>query len=153
MKTIAFQALGLAEVSLNTHERLLDALIAREVKVKMLCKGRGLCATCHVIVTRNPQSLSPPTAREQLTLAVLTGAQANSRLACQAKVVDEGVELALPRGLYVESFNDLEKLVGKRTADPILHPISGRVLIEANKIITRTAIMQLQSTDFTVSDV
>ncbi len=146
MKTIAFQTVGLADMSVDTHSRLLDALIAREVQIKMLCKGRGLCATCHVMITRNPQSLSPPTTREQLTLAVLTGAQAHSRLACQAKVIGDGLQITLPRGLYVESVDELERLVGQRTAEPILHPITGRVLVDANKIITRSALMQLKDT-------
>jgi MFS superfamily sulfate permease-like transporter len=48
--------------------------LAKQVGVKMLCRGRGLCATCHVYVTKNAQHLTPPTERENLTLTLLTGA-------------------------------------------------------------------------------
>lgn len=135
---------------INTEERLLDALLVRNVDVKMLCKGRGLCATCHVYVTKNAHCLTPMTAREKLTLSILTGAQANSRLACQAHVLGDGVEVDLPKGLYIESFSDIEKLIGKRTPSPILHPVSGKVLIQENRIITRSAISELRDVDIDI---
>jgi len=151
MKTVKFRATQ-DTVSIKTEDRLLDVLLANNVGVKMLCRGRGLCATCHVYVTRNPQFLTPNTDRENLTLTLLTGAQPNSRLACQARVIGEGVEVELPKGLYVESFSELESLIGKRTNVPILHPVNGMVLIQENKIITRSAIMQLKDVDFNIAD-
>ncbi len=135
---------------INTEERLLDALLVRNVDVKMLCKGRGLCATCHVYVTKNAHCLTPMTSREKLTLSILTGAQANSRLACQAQVLGDGIEVALPKGLYIESFSDIENLIGKRTPMPILHPVSGKVLIQENRIITRSAISELRDVDIDI---
>ena len=149
MKTVKLKAVGNAII--QTQQRLLDAMLSKDVQVKMLCKGRGICATCHVYVTANPQMLTPVTEREKMSLSLLTGAQQNSRLACQARVVGEGIEVEMPRGLYVESLTDLEQLIGKRSNVPILHPINGRVLIQENKIITRTAIMQLQDVDFNIS--
>jgi hypothetical protein len=59
----------------------------------------------------------------------------------------------LPQGLYAESFSDIEKWIGKRTTTPILHPVNGRVLIQAGKIITRSAIADLSTIDFDVSKV
>ena len=152
MKSVKFNK-DINTVEVHTQTRLLDALLARRIKVKMLCGGRGLCATCHVYVTKNPHCLTPQTEREKLTLSLLTGAQPNSRLACQSQVIQEGIEIALPEGLYVESFAELEALVGKRTSIPILHPITGAVLIQANKIIVRSLIMELRNVDFDVSDV
>ena len=152
MKNVKFES-NIATVALQTEARLLDALLARQVKVKMLCGGRGLCATCHVHVTKNAQCLTPQTEREKLTLSVLTGAQPNSRLACQARVIKEGIEVALPEGLYVESFAELETLVGQRTSVPILHPITGAVLIQSNKLIVRSIIMQLRDVDFNIDQV
>ncbi len=152
MKTIKFRS-AQDSVAIATQQRLLDALLAKNLGVKMLCRGRGLCATCHVYVTKNPHCLTPQTEREKLTLMLLTGVQANSRLACQSRVLDEGVEVDLPRGLYVESFSELEQLIGKRTQLPVLHPVDGRVLIQENKIITRSAIMQLKDINFNIADV
>ena len=149
MKTVKFQS-DIDSLAVKTHSRLLDALLARQVKVKMLCGGRGLCATCHLYVTDNPQCLTPQTEREKLTLTVLTGARPNSRLACQAQVLQEGVEIALPEGLYVESFSELETLIGQRSAVPILHPITGEVLIQADKLIVRSLIMKLKDVELDI---
>jgi ferredoxin len=152
MKTIHFKN-EIAPAIINTQERLLDALLSKQVAVKMLCGGRGLCATCHVHVTAGAESLTPKGEREKLTLAVLTGAQGNSRLACQAKVIGDGVQVELPKGLYIESFGQLEALIGKRATQPVLHPITGRILIEDGKIITRTIVNDLKSVDFNFSQV
>lgn len=152
MKTIGFRADG-SKVELATEARLLDALLSNEVPVKMLCGGRGLCATCHVYVVEGEKCLTPPTQREQLALSILTGAQPNSRLSCQARVIGEGVEVALPDGLYVESYSELESLIGQRTTVPILHPVTGEILVENGKIIIRSSIMQLKDVDFSIQDV
>ncbi|MCU0754387.1 MAG: (2Fe-2S)-binding protein [Xanthomonadales bacterium] len=151
MKTISFRGDPDA-VSLQTEARLLDALLSKQVPVKMVCGGRGLCATCHVYVTAGANALTPPSQREKLALSVLTGAQPNSRLSCQARVIGDGVEVALPDGMYVESFRELESLIGQRTTVPILHPITGDVLVEAHKIIIRSSIMQLKDLDFSVPE-
>ena len=123
MKTVRIKSTENA-VSLKTESRLLDALLAEQVPVKMLCGGRGLCATCHVYVTEGEESLTPMSQREKLSLGILTGAQANSRLSCQACVIGEGVEVALPEGLYIESFAELESLIGQRT----LHSQAGEAI-------------------------
>jgi len=137
-------------VESEVGEALIDVLERSRVNVKKICGGRGLCATCHVYVSGNPKGLSPPTDRERMTLSILTGAREDSRLACQCKVQEDGVKLAFPDGLYVESFQDLEAQVGKRTKSPILHPSTGQVLVEANKIIMRTQIMKLKDMDFSI---
>lgn len=152
MAKVQFSA-DIDAVDVQTSSRLLDALLARDIPVKMYCGGRGLCATCHVYVVEHPEALTPLTSREQLRLPLLTGARANSRLACQCHVIGEGVKVELPSGLYVESLSDLESLIGKRTSVPILHPITGAILVEANKIILRTLIMQLKDVDFSLDNI
>jgi ferredoxin len=149
MKSVQFNHDSVPAI-IQTQQRLLDALLAKSVPVKMLCGGRGLCATCHVYIDAGSDCLTPQTDREKLTLSMLTGAKSNSRLACQAKVLADGVVVSLPRGLYVESFSDIEKLIGKRTSSPILHPVTGRVLIQESKIITRSAIAELRDVDFDI---
>jgi ferredoxin len=137
-------------VESDVGELLLDVLERERVNVKKICGGRGLCATCHVYASGNPKGLSPPTDRERMTLSILTGAREESRLACQCKIQGDGVKLTFPDGLYIESFQDLEEQVGKRTKSPILHPRTGQVLVEANKIIMRTQIMKLKDMDFSI---
>jgi ferredoxin len=153
MVGIKFEADGLDTVYIQPESRLIDALLARNVDVKQLCNGRGICATCHVYVTKNPQSLSPPTGRETLTLSVLTGARANSRLSCQARVIGDDVEVAFPEGLYIDSFESLEKLIGQRTKVPILHPVTGDILVAADKIIIRSIVQQLEHLNFDIAKV
>lgn len=150
---VKFASDNLKTVDVQPEAHLIDALLANKLDVKQLCSRRGLCATCHVYVTKNPENLSPPTPRETLTLAVLTGARANSRLSCQARIIGEGVEVALPDGLYIDSFESLEKLIGQRTQVPILHPITGDVLVPANKIIIRSIIQKLEHLNFDIAKV
>lgn len=150
---VRFKEQGLQTVDIQPDSYLLDALLLRGIDVQQICSRRGLCATCHVFVTKNPDHLSPPTHRETLTLAVLTGARPNSRLSCQAKLCGDDVEVALPEGLYVDSFESLEKLIGQRTQVPILHPITGEMLVPANKIIIRAIIEKLAHTNFDIDKV
>lgn len=148
MKQIEFGTQNINPALVPTRAKLLDALLAQRVPVKMYCGGRGLCATCHVYVVEHSESLTPPTHNETLRLPLLTGARPNSRLACQAQVIGDGVKIELPDGLYAESLSDLESLIGKRSTVPILHPLTGAVLVEAHKIILRSQIMQIRDTDF-----
>lgn len=152
MKDVLLQPIN-QRVAVATNTRVLDTLLAQQCPVMMACGGQGICATCHVYVNGGSDSLTPMTERERKTLALITGAQPNSRLSCQCRVLGEGVEILLPEGLYVQSFNDLESLIGKRTKVPILHPKDGRILIQKDKIITRTFIMQLQDVDFNLGSV
>lgn len=153
MVGIKFEAAGLNTVHVQADSRLIEALQARNIELKELCGGRGLCATCHVYITKNPQNLTPPSSRETLTLSVLTGAKANSRLSCQARVIADGVEVSLPEGLYVDSFESLEKLIGQRTKVPILHPVTGDILVAANKIIIRSIVQKLEHLNFDIAKV
>lgn len=146
MKSVYFQADQSHEV-VETEARLLDVLLAHKVNVKMLCGGRGVCATCHVRIVKNPDSLTPVSSAERLRLAVLTGAGPDSRLACQCRVIGDGVEVALPEGLFIESSRDLESLIGQRAGSNILHPLTGQILIEQGKLIARSLIMKLQDVD------
>ena len=48
--------------------------------------------------------------------------------------------------MYVSEIEDIESLIGRRAEKNILHPITGEVLVEAGKLITRSMITQLQDT-------
>jgi ferredoxin len=152
MKTIVLRPLN-DKVVVRTETNILDTLLARKCDVAMACGGQGICATCHVFVREGSDSLTPMSAREQRTLGLITGANSSSRLACQAKVVGEGVVVEVPLGMYLQSSSDLTTLVGRRTEVPIKHPKDGRVLIERDKIITKSRILELQSENFNVLDV
>ena len=140
-------------VSIETNARILDTLLAKECPVMMACGGQGVCATCHVYVNKGMESLTPMNEREKKTLSLLSGVSANSRLSCQCRIIGEGVEVLLPDGMYVQSFDELEALIGQRSKVPILHPADGRVLIREKKIITRSKIMELKDVDFDIKSI
>ena len=129
---------------------MLDSLLAKECDVAMACGGQGICATCHVHVKAGDDKLTPKTKREERTLGLISGADERSRLSCQARILGDGVVIELPEGMYVESVQDLESLIGRRSEVSMLHPRDGRVLIPKGKIITRTRLMQLQDENFDI---
>ncbi|MBC7794031.1 MAG: (2Fe-2S)-binding protein [Clostridia bacterium] len=139
-------------VLVRTESRVLDVLLASKTSVLMACGGKGLCATCHVYVEEGAQNLTPMTPRERLSLKILTNVRPSSRLACQAKVVADGVKVAMPRGRYIVGTADLDALIGRRAEEPVLHPVDGRTLIQAGKIITRSRIEELKFVDVDVAE-
>ena len=150
-KTVRLDPLG-TNTAIATNTNLLSVLLENQVEVTRECGGRGICATCHVYVTEGEDSISPMTRREQRTLGVITSCRMDSRLACQAKVIGEGVVVELPAGMYISSNDDIEDLIGRRAQEDILHPLSGQVLVEEGKLITRSMISQLQATQAQVSE-
>jgi len=133
-------------VDVRTATTVVAALLERSRgKVKQVCGGKGLCATCHVKVDAGMASLTPITAREKQTLSIISGADATSRLACQAKVIGPGVVVNLPDGIYLSSLADVEALVGRRTEADLLHPVSGAVLVPSGKIITRSVVLSMKN--------
>ena len=67
------------------------------------CGGACACATCHVFV--DPKwlgKLAPKTAAEADLLEAVDSAEANSRLSCQIRVVDDldGLVVRLPKSQH-----------------------------------------------------
>lgn len=141
MKTVTLTPVG-GQLDLTTGSTLVKGLLARELKIAMACGGKGLCASCHVYVRQGAECLTPKTAREERTLALVVGADCDSRLACQARVESDGAVIEVPSGLYVESVEGFENLIGSKAAYDYLHPITGRLLIPKGKIITRTVFAE-----------
>lgn len=144
-KLIKLEPIG-QETSVETNGNLLSVLLNQELDVLKECGGRGMCATCHIYVSQGMEALSPISRREQRTLGVITSCKPNSRLACQARVLSNGVTVELPPGMYVNSLKDIEALIGRRAEQDMLHPITGEVLVEAGKLITRSTMKQLENT-------
>ncbi|MEB3830704.1 2Fe-2S iron-sulfur cluster-binding protein [Phormidium sp. CCY1219] len=136
----------------QTNANLLSALLSEDLHVLKECGGRGLCATCHVYIKQGMESLSTMARREQRTLEVITTAQANSRLACQSRVLGEGVVVEVPSGMYIDALEDVEALIGRRTEQALLHPITGDVVVEPGKLITRSVLSELKDIRFQVGE-
>ncbi|NJO41643.1 MAG: 2Fe-2S iron-sulfur cluster binding domain-containing protein [Cyanobacteria bacterium CRU_2_1] len=144
VKTVRLEPIA-QETSIETNGNLLSVLISKDLDVLRECGGRGMCATCHVYVKGGMDSLSPINRREQRTLEVITSCQPNSRLACQARVLANGVIVELPPGMYINSIKDIEALIGRRAEQNLLHPVTGEVLVEEDKLITRSTLKQLEN--------
>jgi ferredoxin len=149
-KTIKLDPIG-SNTQVKTNDNLLSGLLKNDLDVMHECGGRGMCSTCHVYIKEGMESLSPLNRREKRTLGVITTCKMNSRLACQARVVGEGVVVELPSGMYLSEIDDVDSLIGRRAQQNILHPISGKILVEEGKLITRSMISQLQDTKGEVS--
>jgi len=140
------------EADIETNGNLLSVLMQEDLNILKECGGRGMCATCHVYIQEGMNALSPIAKREQRTLEVITTCKPNSRLACQAKVIAEGVIVELPVGMYIQSIQDIEALIGRRCERPMLHPVTGQTLVEIGQLITRSMVRQLENTDFRIGE-
>ncbi|WP_299487823.1 2Fe-2S iron-sulfur cluster-binding protein [Acaryochloris sp. IP29b_bin.137] len=132
------------EVSVKTNNNLLSMLLQQKLNVNWKCGGRGRCSTCHVYIQSGAESLSPKSKRELKTLELISNCKENSRLACQTRVLGEGVVIELPAGMYLSEINDLDTLIGKRVQQPILHPLDGSVLVQGGMTITRSIVNELK---------
>lgn len=71
------------------------------------CGGKCACSTCHVYVKKGAELLSEADEDEEDTIEKGFDVRANSRLACQVKVVKEGlVELEISRESREAFFNE-----------------------------------------------
>ena len=74
---------------------LLDIALTHGVQIEHACGGVGVCATCHVIVVKGAENLSPAADEELDRVDYAPGATPQSRLACQA-VVQGDVTVNVP---------------------------------------------------------
>ncbi len=142
MKLIKLQPLN-QDVEVATDSTLLSVLLRQEMNVLQACGGQGRCATCHVYIQGGKEALSPQGEQEVLTLSFITSAQSNSRLACQAKVWQNGVVVEVPQGMYIGSLGELKNLIGKRAQQNLIHPLTGEILVEEGKLILRSALEKM----------
>lgn len=149
---IAFAPLN-KSADVPTGTNLLETLLANEVKIRSVCRGRGICATCQVKVRTNASGLSPKTPQETKTLSLIVNADASTRLACQCRILGEGVVIELPQVLFLETVEDILELVGDTAVADYLHPINGSVLIPKDKLITRTQLQVFKNLAAEVAEV
>ena len=148
MKQIKLQPLN-QDVEVLTNSTLLSVLLEQEMNVLQACGGQGRCATCHVYIQDGQAHLSPKSEQESLTLSFITTSQANSRLACQARVWQDGIVVEIPQGMYIGSIAELKALIGKRAHQNLIHPFTGEVLVEEGKLILRSALEKMVEIDST----
>jgi ferredoxin len=137
MKNVTLTPVG-GRMEVVTGSRLIEGLLAQELQIDMACGGKGMCATCHVYLRAGKDCVSPPTARETRTLGLLANADLDSRLACQCRIEGNGIVVEVPEGMYVQTADESDGLVGTTAGYDYLHPITGKRLIPKGKVITRS---------------
>ena len=81
---------------------ILELSRASDVPHASVCSARGRCGTCRVRVDAGASSLSPKSELEQFTLARV-GAGPGERLACQARVLEEGIVVTRMLPAYADA--------------------------------------------------
>lgn len=74
---------------------VLDVMLGHGVFLEHACGGNCACTTCHVVVRRGAEALSPPTENEEDMLDRAIGLTPTSRLGCQAVVEDPEADIVV----------------------------------------------------------
>jgi ferredoxin len=131
---------------------LLSVFKEHDILINQICGGQGMCASCHFFVVDGVDALTPPTKQEQMTLQFTKIDRPGARLACQTRAVGDGVVIELPKGTFVESEQDLEQKIGKKAEKTLIHPMTGEVLVEAGKLVLRSALEKMKESSSKFAD-
>jgi 2Fe-2S ferredoxin len=111
MPEIHIQLDGGVRIPAEPGESVLAAMQRAGQKIQTVCKGRGMCGACRVLVDETFFSrLTPPSFSEVRLLRYLKQGEANHRLACQI-LLDEtisGLRLT-PAPLPIRTINQETK--------------------------------------------
>jgi ferredoxin len=144
MTTITIDIDG-KQVEAEQNSTLLSVFKEHDILINQICGGQGMCASCHFFVMDGADALTPQTKQEQMTFQYTNIDRPGARLACQTRVTGNGVVIELPRGTFVESEQDLEQEIGKKAKQTLIHPMTGEVLVEAGKLVMRSALEKMKT--------
>ena len=140
------------QVEAKENSTLLSVFKEHDILVNQICGGQGMCASCHFFVVDGLESLTAPTQQEQMTLQFTKIDRPGARLACQTRAIGNGVVIELPTGTFVESEQDLEQKFGKKADKTLIHPMTGEVLVEAGKLVLRSALEKMKASSSKFAD-
>jgi ferredoxin len=143
MSTITLKIDG-QQVQAAANATLLSIFKENDILVNQICGGQGMCASCHFFVVDGLDALTTPTPQEKMTLQFTKINRPGARLACQTRVIGEGIVIELPNGTFVESEQDLAQEIGKKAKKTLIHPMTGEILVEAGKLVMRSAIEKMK---------
>ena len=83
------------EVLARVGDTLLDAALDNGIEIQHECGGNCACTTCHVFVEHPRGALSGMEEVEVDRISTAEGRCANSRLACQAIILGDGVVVTI----------------------------------------------------------
>jgi ferredoxin len=143
MSTITIDIDG-QKVQAEQNSTLLSVFKDHDILVNQICGGQGMCASCHFFVVGGLDALTTPTKQEQMTLQFTKIDRPGARLACQTRVIGDGIMIELPKGTFVESEQELVQEIGKKAKKTLIHPMTGEVLVEAGKLVMRSALEKMK---------
>ena len=76
---------------------VLDVLLDHDIEVDHACEKSCACTTCHVIIRKGFDSLEEMNDVEADLLDRAWGLEPDSRLSCQVEIVDEDLEIEIPK--------------------------------------------------------
>jgi ferredoxin len=140
------------QVAAEHNSTLLSVFKEHDILVNQICGGQGMCASCHFFVVDGVDALTKPTQQEHMTLQFTKIDRPGARLACQTRAIGEGIVIELPTGTFVESEQDLEQKIGKKADKTLIHPMTGEVLVEAGKLVLRSALEKMKEASSKFAD-
>ena len=76
---------------------ICDVLLANEIEIEHACEKSCACTTCHVIVREGLESLAEADEKEDDLLDKAWGLEPNSRLSCQATIMQQDLVIEIPK--------------------------------------------------------
>jgi ferredoxin len=143
MSTITIEIDG-KQVQAEANSTILSVFREHDILVNQICGGQGMCASCHFFVVGGLDALTTPTPQEKMTLQFTKIDRPGARLACQTRAIGDGIVIELPNGTFVESEQDLVQEIGKKAKKTLIHPMTGEILVEAGKLVMRSAIEKMK---------
>jgi len=86
-----------AEIDAEPGTSVLDAALAHGIALEHACEKSCACSTCHIVVRQGFSSLEAASEDEEDMLDKAWGLEATSRLACQALISEDNLEIEIPR--------------------------------------------------------
>jgi ferredoxin len=144
MKSVTL-SIDCRQVEAPQNSNIMSIFKEQGIVINQICGGQGMCASCHFFVLSGEDALTATTKQEQMTLQYTKIDRPGARLACQTCVTGDGLAIELPKGTFVQSEQELEQSIGKKATQTLIHPLTGEVLVEAGKLILRSAIEKMQA--------
>ena len=86
-----------AVIEAEQGESVCEALLRNDIEIEHACEMSCACTTCHVIVREGFDSLEEADELEEDYLDKAWGLEPESRLSCQAQVVETNLVVEIPR--------------------------------------------------------
>ncbi|MCW8347550.1 ISC system 2Fe-2S type ferredoxin [Vibrio sp. ZSDZ65] len=86
-----------AVLEANPGETVLDVALKNGIGIEHACEKSCACTTCHIVVREGFDSLDESDELEDDMLDKAWGLEPESRLGCQAKVMNEDLVVEIPK--------------------------------------------------------